>query len=201
MGRSLSIGKWYRWQADYQETLRLERKHTIIKEYAQNKNEICSMVNYDDCILNSIVHLMKTNSRDNCTVPWVQRNENICTSLRDINQTFAIWWNRITNQMKDCNMPCETMLINISPSINEEICDKLYGKLNIYFSPRIIQNEEHYLYSYLKLIAEVGAYLGIYRLVLWLLSLCHFKNLAKERETLYKTSSNIVTTVENTSGN
>ena len=201
MGRSLSIGKRYRWQVDYQETLRLERKHTIIKEYGQNKNELCSIINYDDCILHRIVHLMKTNSRANCTVPWVERNENICTNSRDINQTFAIWWNRITNQMKDCNVPCQTMLINISPSIDEEKCDKLHGILNVYFSPRIIQNEEHYLYSYLKLIAEVGAYLGIYRLILWLLSLCHFKNLTKERETLYKTSPNIVTNVENTSRN
>ena len=196
MGRFLSIGKWYRWQLGYQKILRLEKKHVSIQAYGGKHDEMCSIENYDNCILNRIINLMKGQSFDNCTVPWVDRNENICTNPSDINRTYSIWWNRITNQKKDCKVPCHTMVINISPSIDEEKIAKLYGNLNIYFSPRIIQNEEHYLYSYLKLIAEIGAYLGIYRLVLWLLSLCHFKNITKERENVYKTSSKNNSNVE-----
>ena len=90
MGRSLSIGKWYRWQVDYQETLRLERQNKFIKEHDAYEDETCSMKNYDYCILNKVVNLMKTISRENCTVPWVERNEKIFTNSLYTNQTFEI---------------------------------------------------------------------------------------------------------------
>lgn len=196
MGRILSTAKSYRWQVDYQEISRIERKNCLIKEFYTENDEACSTKKYDDCILRRIESSMKAQSFTNCTVPWIERNENICTNSRDINKTFSIWWNRITNQMKDCNVPCQTMLINISPSIDEKEHTKNYGSLIVYFSPRIIKNEEHYLYSYLKLVAEIGAYLGIYRLVLWLLTLCNFKNIMKEREGVYKTSTKNIADVE-----
>ena len=40
-----------------------------------------------------------------------------------------------------------------------------------------MKSEEHYLYTFLKLIGQIGGYLGLYRIVLWFLDLCRFNRL------------------------
>ena len=45
---------------------------------------------------------MKSNTNDNCTVPWIRDNDNICTEPEDINTACWIAWNRVTNQRNDC---------------------------------------------------------------------------------------------------
>ena len=54
-----------------------------------------------------------------------------------------------------------------------------YSQLYLYFSPRVIRNEEHYVYSLIGLIASIGGYLSMYRLAIWLLDLCNFTKLKK----------------------
>ena len=190
MSHRILLGKYYRWQIQYQEIFRIEKKGVVNEKDGIKHDMACSNENYDQCIDNVLFNLMKENTLDNCTVPWVHRNENICTIDEDINTTFSIWWNRVTNQKNDCYMPCHTLLLDVSPSADETNHDgDDFGKVTVFFSSRTIKNEEHYLYSYIKVVAEVGAYLGLYRLVLWALTLCRFHNLIKEQHSKYKSSS------------
>ena len=53
----------------------------------------------------------------------------------------------------------------------------------LYFSPRVTKSEEHYLYPILKLVGQIGGYLGLYRILLWVLELCRFKKLKGTKKT------------------
>ena len=123
---------------------------------------------------------MKRNTADECTVPWIKDNSKICSTSDDINTTFWIAWNRITNQKKDCFPPCDATLVNVGAKNREELEHKNYSQVYFYFSPRVMKSEEHYLYSFLKLIGQIGGYLGLYRIVLWFLDLCHFNRLKEK---------------------
>ena len=49
--------------------------------------------------------------RVGCTVPWNHFNDRVCTEPGDVNTTFYIAWNRITNQKRDCSSPCQVRTI------------------------------------------------------------------------------------------
>ena len=125
---------------------------------------------------------MIENTAEKCTVPWVRRNENICRNHVDINTTFWIGWNRITNQKKDCLSPCHTTIANFGAKNFQRIENEKYGYMYLYFLSRVVVSEEKYLYSALKLIGQVGGYLGLYRLFVWILfDLCKLKNLVSNK--------------------
>ena len=137
----------------------------------------CSKEIYDDCMYEVVANLMKRNSEDNCTVPWIQDNKKICSKPNDINVTFWIGWNRITNQEKDCLAPCHTTLVNVGAKNYMKYNNRNYSQVYFYFPSRVTKSEEHYLYSGLKLLAQIGGYLGLYRIAIWFLELCKFNRL------------------------
>ena len=49
-----------------------------------------------------------------------------------------------------------------------------------YFPSRVSKSQEHYLYTFLKLIGQIGGYLGLYRLFLWILGLLKFDKLVTD---------------------
>ena len=80
----------------------------------------CIHTTYDKCMYGALVDRMKNNtpSEDGCTVPWVMNEDNtgttkICKNAENINTTFWIAWNRVTNQLNDCPVPCETLLVSL----------------------------------------------------------------------------------------
>ena len=177
MGYKLYIGERVQSQITVKHILELEYKNVKNAVLRSNSRRMCSHETYDSCIYTKISTLMKQNTEDRCTVPWIMDNTNICSKPRDINTTFWIAWNRITNQKKDCKAPCETTLVNVGAKNYQKIPDRNYSQMYVYFSPFVFTCEEHYLYSFLKLVAEVGGYLGLFRLTLWGLDLCKFGKL------------------------
>ena len=120
----------------------------------------CMTENYDDCIYNMLTSEMRKNTEDNCTVPYVRDDRKICTKQKDINTTFWIAWNRVTNQQLDCNIPCHSLTVNLGAK-NYQNTTKSYGLLYLYYAPRVTQSEEHLLYTLLNLFAEIGGYVGL----------------------------------------
>ena len=79
----------------------------------------CINSNYDECMYSALVkHMdMKTQSENGCTVPWVMDgstgSKKICKMADNINITFWEAWNRVTNQMNDCPVPCDTLILTL----------------------------------------------------------------------------------------
>ena len=46
-----------------------------------------------------------------------------------------------------------------------------YGRLDAYFLSHVMQSQEHYYLTPLKLFAQIGGYIGLFRLTLFLLDL------------------------------
>merc|ERR1712224_309675 len=88
------------------------------------------------------------------------------------NTSFWISWNRITNQQKDCLSPCHATIVNVGTSKNKwKSVAQNYGRLDAYFSSHVMQSQEHYYLTPLKLFAQIGGYIGLFRLSLFLLDL------------------------------
>jgi hypothetical protein len=183
MGYKLYIGERFESQVSVQEILQLEYKNVNNALVLSDSDKSCSHEVYDDCMYEKVAKVMKDNSKDHCTVPWIRDNRKICSERRDINNTFWIGWNRITNQEKDCRAPCRTTIVNIGAKNYEESKDKTISQFYLYFPSRVTRSEEHYLLGILILIGRIGGYLGLYRLCLWLLDLFKFNKLVKDART------------------
>ena len=147
-----------------------------------SSDRTCTHDEFDSCMYNNVANLMKENTAGKCTVPWVRSNENICTNHMDVNTTFWIGWNRITNQKKDCLSPCHTTITNFGAKNFQRLENEKYGYMYLYFLSRVVVSEEKYLYSFLKLIAQIGGYLGWYRLFVWILfDICKLKYLVSNK--------------------
>ena len=122
----------------------------------------CMTENYDDCIYNMLTREMRKTTEDNCTVPYVRDVSKICTKKKDINTTFWIAWNRVTNQQLDCNIPCHSLTVNLgAKNYQNQTGSRSDGLLYLYYAPRVTQSEEHLLYTLLNLFAEIGGYVGL----------------------------------------
>ena len=183
MGYKVFLGERFECQVTVQEIIQLEYRNVKNALALSSEDKSCSYQAYDECMYNKVYEVMKRNTADECTVPWIKDNMKICTKSDDINTTFWIAWNRITNQKKDCFPPCDATLVNVGAKNREELEYKNYSQVYFYFSPRVMKSEEHYIYSVLKLIGQIGGYLGMYRIVLWFLDLCHFNRLKEKAPT------------------
>ena len=179
MGYKIYIGERFESQVSVQEILQLKYKNVKNALALSSSDRSCSHETYDDCMYETLANLMKDNSKDHCTVPWIMDNARICTDPKDINATFWIGWNRITNQENDCLSPCDTITVDIGAK-NYQTHDKNYSQMYLYFPSRVTKSEEHYLYTFLKLIGQIGGYLGLYRLFLWILDLFRFNKLVND---------------------
>ena len=133
-----------------------------IVQLPDNKKGKCSTGVYDDCMYSSLVHLMQSATEDNCTVPWVLENSNICKKANDIKASFRIWYKHATNQKRDCAPPCRTMVIELgAKNIIRHEKNHSRTEILIYFSPYVTKVNEKYLYSPLGMLADVGGYIGL----------------------------------------
>ena len=139
-----------------------------VKEDAGNGKEVeektCAHHVYDDCIYGMLSNLMRNNTEDGCRVPFIRDdNDNICTKPLDINTTFWYAWNRVTNQKKDCLIPCRSLTVNLGAKnyVKKNVTEQDYGLLYLYYAPRVTQNIEHRLYTVVSLFAEIGGYVGL----------------------------------------
>ena len=184
MGYKINKGDRFETQVTTQDIRQLEYKNVESALFLSSDDKKCSHDAYDDCMYETMASLMKENTKENCTVPWIRSNEKICSHPKDINTTFWIGWNRITNQRKDCLPPCHTTITNIGAKNFQKLKDKNYGYMYLYFPSRVVCSEEKYLYSILKLIGQIGGYLGLYRLSVWILfDLCKLKTLVQKKDT------------------
>ena len=121
----------------------------------------CGKEEYNMCIYSKLSERMKNETEDNCTVPWVLDNKKICTKPQDINTAFWIAWNRVTNQKKDCLPPCNQLLVDVGSKEQTPLRSNKTSQLLLYFPPRLLKSTEHYLYTILTLLAEIGGYMGL----------------------------------------
>ena len=180
MGYQIHLGEKFQSQVNVQEIIQFEYKNVKNALALTEEDKSCSYDVYDDCIYSTVVKIMKNKTEAQCTVPWVRDNTNICSIPKDINTTFWIAWNRITNQKKDCLRPCRVTLVNVGAKNYKQLGHQNFSQAFFYFSPRVMKSEEHYEYSFLRLIGQIGGYLGLYRICLWVLDLCKFNKLRKD---------------------
>ena len=97
--------------------------------------------------------------------------------------TFWIAWDRVTNQLNDCLIPCAALKAAVSGK-NVKDNNKTYGESYFYFAPRlgrqticqepetyinadnfqlgrIMSSKEHIFYTFLSMMAEIGGYVGL----------------------------------------
>ena len=165
MGYKVFLGKRFESQVNVHEIIQKEYRNVKNALALSSKDKTCSYQAYDECMYNTMYEVMKNNTKDKCTVPWIRNNDQICSKSVDINTTFWIAWNRITNQQKDCLPPCEATLINVGAKNFEELENKNHSEVLFYFSPRVMKSEEHYLYTFLKLLGLIGGYVGLFRVI------------------------------------
>ena len=118
----------------------------------------CIRTNYDNCMYNALTQHMKnqTLSENGCTVPWVRNTTNICKEPKNINTTFWIAWNRITNQFNDCPVPCDSLLVSLGAKNFEIDESSEKASWTLFFAARTYLSEQDFLYTSLSLVAEIG---------------------------------------------
>ena len=168
MGYKLYRGEIMQSQVTVTDITLIERNLEEDEEDANSKEgtKTCTNEIYDDCIYGMLARVMRENTEDNCTVPYVRDDSKICTKPNDINTTFWIAWNRVTNQKKDCNVPCHSASVNLGAKNyqkepNSTIASQTHALLYLYYAPRATQSIEHWLYTILSLFAEIGGYVGL----------------------------------------
>ena len=136
--------------------------HQLQKE-TENGTKSCGKEEYNNCMYSKLAGWMKNETEDGCTVPWILDDKKICTKDADINKAFWIYWNRVTNQRKDCLSPCNQLLIDVgSKDIDRKpLNNNQTSQLLLYFPPRVLRSNENYLYTILTLLAEIGGYMGL----------------------------------------
>lgn len=155
MGHYVHIGENIQAQISFQEVTQLEK--VKLKEDGNKKNEIktCSYLNFDKCMYKAVATLMRNETADNCTTPMILENSKICTKPEDIKISYSIAVGRTKNQGRDCDLPCRSLSVGVGGK-NKRTRNESYGEFLGFYLPRVNKMQEHYLYSYFNLIAEVG---------------------------------------------
>ena len=156
MGHKIFVGRKMYTKINYVDFHQLQKD-------TENGTKSCGKEEYNTCMYSKLAGLMKNETEDSCTVPWILDDENICKKPSDINKAFWIYWNRVTNQRKDCLSPCNQLLIDVgSKDIDKKpLKDNQTSQLLLYFPPRVLRSNENYLYTILTLLAEIGGYMGL----------------------------------------
>ena len=174
MGHEINHGERVSLQININEVIQIEKELDMKNKYSGEDNPtgyetICAEMIYDDCIYEKLTKRMIDETEENCTVPWFPSrfskdligNHKVCSEENDVNKTFWIYWDRITNQENDCNRPCKTMVLNIGGKNYVQNENQSQGVGLFYFSMTSTKTEELYLYSFSSLIADIGGYLGM----------------------------------------
>merc|ERR1711962_1224646 len=107
-----------------------------------------------------LYQFLQSNTTTNCTVPYFPHNDKVCTSQADRDNAFSTHYSRITNQFKDCEDPCDFLLLTLGGQ-NRKETDTDVSLVYFYFQSRTMVNEESLLYTPLSLFAEIGGYVGL----------------------------------------
>ena len=160
MGHKIKKGKKVQTQVRIQDIMQLSRYIHDSHEGHGGHQISCKDHKYDNCMYHALEGIMKTETEDNCTVPWIRNNDNICTKQKDMQTAFWIHWNRSLNQKRDCDIACRKMFVDVHGKNFEESNDTSnYGQLFTYFSLDVAKGEERHLYSAYSLVAEVYIYI------------------------------------------
>ena len=165
------------FQLDYKNV----RTGTMLRMFLSENDKRCSHGSYDKCMYDKLAKIMKKETEEQCTVPWILDNEKICSNTNDTHTAFWIAWNRITNQERDCLTPCHTTMVHVSGKNQEHLLKyKKYSQMFSYFSAQVPKSKEHYVFSIIKLVAQIGGYIGLFRLFMTFLDLCNFRRLRQD---------------------
>ena len=121
MGYRVYVGQRIQQQITFQDVLQLDYKNTNVGMFSSlflsENDRKCSHDTYDHCMYDTLAKDMKKQTNENCTVPWILDNQNICSNTEDIQTAFWIAWKRITNQEKDCLSPCHATIVNVGKQL------------------------------------------------------------------------------------
>lgn len=147
----------------YHEYRMLEKENPNYDPEAVDQNKYpttCSQEIYDTCIYETLEKAMKAEA--GCTVPYLPKVD-ICTDLEKARMAFDIHWFRVTNQQHDCQTPCNHILTELAKSGNYYTANSKENSttFRIYFQENISLSQEDYIFNFLNLVADLGAYLTI----------------------------------------
>ena len=131
-----------------------------LEKTLKNGKKSCMHEEYDQCMYSALYDLMMKGTKSKCTVPWIPKNDKICTSPEDVNTTFWISWNHVTNQHNDCHSPCHRLLIDLGAKELTTLDDDSMATVLLYFPQKTLVSKEHFLYTILNLMAEFGGFTG-----------------------------------------
>ena len=173
MGHDIMVGEKVSSQINIHESNQILKKYTdphdTHGQSSESYDTTCSQMEYDSCIYKALTRIMIKETEDKCLVPWFPKNYSMeqigshqaCTLEKDVNASYWIYWNRITNQMNDCNKPCKSVVLNIGGKNYQHNRNLTYGTALFYFTMTSTHTTEHFLYSPTSLFAEIGGYLGL----------------------------------------
>ena len=175
MGYTVYLGQRVQSQITFQDVLQLDYKNTktgtFHNLFLSKKDKKCSHESYDNCMYSTLKKVMQEETTENCTVPWIFDNDKICKNFSDIRKAFKVSWTRITNQQKDCLSPCHATLVSVGAKNKYKQYDQDFARMDVYFASHVMQSKEHYHYTALKMLAQIGGYVGLFRLSLFVLEL------------------------------
>ena len=172
MGHEVKVGEKNSLQMNIHEVNQLPRNyqdpHT--NELTVQHNTSCATKSHDKCMYEKLTREMVRATEDNCTLPWFPRTSPsmegmipICTKEKDINITYNMAYERITNALLDCNEPCRTLVVNMGGKNYQQRNETWdYGLIYFFFSATSFKTEEDYLYPFRSYAAEFGGYLGLF---------------------------------------
>ena len=164
MGHKIYLGEKIQALVKIQNTNMLERylkdPHAEHGEHGYYKT--CSHFDFDQCLYEKLSTLMMTSTEDNCTALWTPDNARICTKQKDINSTFMISLNRFTNQAKDCDSPCRTVVADVYGKNYRKYLTRNYAELYVYYGFDVMKTTEHSYYTFYNCLAEVGGYVALF---------------------------------------
>ena len=124
----------------------------------EDGSKTCIESNYDECMYGALVDHMHSNtqSEGGCTVPWVlddnlEGTSKICKEPDNINKTFWIAWNRVTNQKKDCPVPCDSLLVSLGAKNY-----KVRGHINNHKGQEVVLSTKTFFFLISALTSKVG---------------------------------------------
>ena len=124
----------------------------------EDGSKTCIESNYDECMYGALVDHMHSNtqSEGGCTVPWVlddnlEGTSKICKEPDNINKTFWIAWNRVTNQKKDCPVPCDSLLVSLGAKNY-----KVRGHINNHKGQEVVLSTKTFFFLISALTSKIG---------------------------------------------
>ena len=126
-------------------------------------DETCSHNSYDACLYRKVNEYMRASTNDNCTAPWISTNENVCTSLDDITESYRIWKNTVENDVGVCPIPCHFVSVNVDAKDSHETAETNTNLAisTFYFPSAITKSTEHEIYDLLRVFGEIGGYISL----------------------------------------